>query len=148
MYGKLYTLGYVSLEGVDQLQALFADDVLLIDIRYLPASRWKPEWSRKRLLERFAPNYEHIRDLGNVNYHSSNLPIQLFNSEQGIARIVSLLRQGRDICLLCACSDWHSCHRRLVADLVQHILTDIETIHLSRENYHYFRTTDQLLLSL
>jgi uncharacterized protein (DUF488 family) len=132
-YGKLYTVGYAAIEGVEQLQALLTQEVLLIDIRYLPASRWKPEWSRKRLCERFTSNYQHIRELGNVNYNSLDLPIQLLDAKQGISRIVSLLEQGRDICLLCACADWEKCHRRVVADLVRHELTDIQTVHLSRE---------------
>ncbi len=132
-YGKLYTVGYAALEQIEPLQLFLSDKTLLIDIRYLPSSRWKPEWSRKRLYERFAPNYQHIRELGNINYHSLDLPIQLVDAKQGISRIVSLLEQGRDICLLCACADWQKCHRRVVADLVQQELANVQTVHLSKE---------------
>jgi len=133
-YGKLYTVGYAALERVEQLQLFLSHEVLLVDIRYFPASRWKPEWSRKRLSERFAPNYEHIRELGNVNYHSLDLPIELFDAKRGLTKIVPLLQQGCDICLLCACIDWRTCHRRLVADLVQRELNDVQTVHLSKED--------------
>ena len=133
-YGKLYTVGYAGLEHVEQLQLFLSHEVLLVDIRYFPASRWRPEWSRKRLSERFAPNYEHIRELGNVNYHSLDLPIELFDAKRGVTKIVSFLQEGYDICLLCACADWQSCHRRLVTDLVQRELTGVETVHLSKRD--------------
>jgi uncharacterized protein (DUF488 family) len=134
-FGKVYTVGYAALERVEQLQMFLSHEVFLVDIRYYPASRWKPEWSRKRLSERFAPNYAHIRDLGNVNYHSLDLPIQLVNAERGLSKIVPLLQQGYDICLLCACTDWRTCHRRVIADLVQRELTGVQTVHLSKEDF-------------
>jgi uncharacterized protein (DUF488 family) len=136
-YGKLYTVGYAALERIEQLQTFLLSEVLLVDIRYVPASRWRPEWSRKRLSERFAPYYEHIRELGNINYHS-DLPIQLFDAKRGISKIVRLLQQGNDICLLCVCADWKVCHRRVVADLVQRELADIQTVHLSEEDFSCF----------
>jgi uncharacterized protein (DUF488 family) len=132
--GTLYTVGYSTLGGMEQLEAFLAGRVILIDIRYLPASRWQPEWSRKRLYERFAPNYQHIRDLGNINYHSLDLPIRLFDAKRGVSKIVQLLQQGYDICLLCTCSDWKTCHRRIVADLVRDELPDIQPVHLSKED--------------
>lgn len=130
-YGKLYTIGYAALEGIEQLQELLTPDILIVDIRYYPSSRWRPEWSRKRLMERFAPNYYHIRELGNINYRSPRLPIELLNAEAGISWIVSHLQTGRDICLLCACADWHLCHRRTVAELLQNEIIAIQPIHLS-----------------
>jgi uncharacterized protein (DUF488 family) len=134
-FGKVYTVGYAALERVEQLQMFLSHEVFLVDIRYYPASRWKPEWSRKRLSERFAPNYAHIRDLGNVNYHSLDLPIQLVDAERGLSKIVPLLQLGYDICLLCACTDWRTCHRRVIADLVQRELTGVQTVHLSKEDF-------------
>ncbi len=133
-YGKLYTVGYAALEQIEPLQLFLSDKVLLIDIRYIPSSRWRPEWSRKRLHEKFAPNYQHIRELGNINYHSSDLPIQLVDAKRGVAKIVQLLQQGYDICLLCTCADWKTCHRRIVADLVEQELADIQTVHLSNND--------------
>ncbi len=132
-YGKLYTVGYAGLEGIEQLQKFLAQEIFLVDIRYFPSSRWQPEWSRKQLIERFASNYRHIRELGNVNYHSLDLPVELLDAREGLSRIVPLLEQGRDICLLCACADWQRCHRREVADLLQSELVDLELTHLSRE---------------
>lgn len=133
-YGKLYSIGYTSLMGVEELQKVLAPDVLIIDIRYYPSSRWRPEWSRKRLMERFAPNYCHIRELGNVNYRSSELPIELLDAKIGISQIASLLQEGRDICLLCACSDWRKCHRRVVAELLENEVVGIRAVHFSPEN--------------
>ena len=133
-YGKLYTIGYASLKGVEQLQEALAPNVLIIDIRYYPASRWRPEWSRKRLMEKFAANYCHIRELGNINYRSSELPITLLDAKTGISQIISLLQNGHDICLLCACSDWRKCHRRVVTELLQSEVVGIEAIHFSPES--------------
>jgi len=132
-YGKLYTVGYASLEGVKQLQEVFAQNVLIIDIRYSPASRWRPEWSRKRLMETLAPNYYHILELGNVNYRFPELPIKLLNANFGISQIVPLLQEGRDVCLLCVCSDWRKCHRRVVAELLQNEIIGIQAVHFSPE---------------
>ena len=129
-HGKVYTVGYAGLEGLEQLQEFLAQEVCLVDIRYFPPSRWRPEWSRKQLTERFASNYCHVRELGNINHHSLDLPIQLLDARLGISQIVPLLRQGRDICLLCACADWQKCHRRLVAELLQREMGDIQLIHL------------------
>ncbi len=136
-YGQLYTIGYAVLEGIEQLQDFLAQRVFLVDIRYVPASRWRPEWSRKRLIEQFAPYYCHIRELGNVNYHSLNLPIQLLDAKRGLARLLPLI-QEHDICLLCACADWHTCHRRIVAELVQQELGIIQPVHLSRKDIASF----------
>ena len=130
-YGKLYSVGYAPLLRVEQLQEVLAPNVLIIDIRYYPSSRWRPEWSRKRLMERFASNYCHIRELGNVNYRFPKLPIKLLDADFGISRIVSLLREGRDVCLLCACSDWRKCHRRVVAELLQNEIVGIQAVHFS-----------------
>src|SRR2546429_4738267 len=132
--GKLYTVGYASLEGVDQLQELFAQQILIVDIRYYPASRWRPEWSRKRLSERLTTKYCHIRELGNVNYRSSTLPIELVDATAGISLIARFLRAGHDVCLLCACADWHSCHRRLVAELLHKEIVNIRPVHISAED--------------
>ncbi len=134
-YGKLYSVGYASLIGVEQLQEVLGPNVLLIDIRYYPSSRWRPEWSRKRLMERFAQNYCHLRELGNVNYRSSELPIELLDAKVGISQIASLLFEGRDICLLCACADWQKCHRRVVAELLQNEVDDLRPIHFSAESF-------------
>jgi uncharacterized protein (DUF488 family) len=129
--GKLYTVGYAGLEGAEQLQGLFAQQVLIVDIRYYPASRWRPEWSRKRLMERFTTNYCHVRELGNVNYQSSSLPIELVDAAAGVSWIAGLLQAGRDVCLLCACADWKNCHRRVVAELLQNEIVGIRPIHIS-----------------
>ena len=136
--GKLYTIGYAALEGVEQLQGLFPQQVLLIDIRYYPASRWRPEWSRKRLIERFSTNYCHIRELGNINYRSSTLPIKLVDAAAGVSWIAGFLQAGRDVCLLCACADWENCHRRVVAELLQNEIVGLQPIHLSADNLPSF----------
>ena len=130
-FGKLYTVGYAAFEGIEQLQELLTPDVMVVDIRYYPSSRWRPEWSRKRLIERFAPNYYHIRELGNIHYRSPQLPIELLDAEVGISWVLTHLQSGRDICLLCACADWQKCHRRKVSELIQNKFIEIQPIHLS-----------------
>ena len=132
--GKLYTIGYATLKGVEELQGLFDQQVLVVDIRYYPASRWRPEWSRKRLSERLTTNDCHIRELGNVNYRSSTLPIELVDATVGISLIARFLQAGHDVCLLCACADWHNCHRRLVAELLQKEIVNIRPVHISAED--------------
>ena len=119
MANTLYTLGYRQRDSMSRLEKLVADNVIVLDIRYSPRSRC-PEWSRKRLAERFEGRYRHVPELGNVNYRSPELPIQLAHEFDGLWSVLFWVVNNRsDVCLLCACADVAGCHRWVVADLVQ-----------------------------
>src|SRR5450759_3875088 len=125
----LYTVGYLQPDAMATVQRLVAQGVMLLDIRYSPRSR-RPEWSRKRLAERFEGRYRHAPALGNVNYRSPELPIQFVDTFDGLWSVLFwFVNKGYDVCLLCACADVSVCHRLLVAQCVQAVcLCDV--VHL------------------
>lgn len=129
MVQTVYTLGYLQRGSMERLRKLVADDVTVIDIRLSPRSAW-PQWSRKQLAERFGSRYLHVPELGNVNYRSSSLPVQLASEFDGLWSVLFwVVNKGCDVCLLCACVDVAVCHRRVVADLVQ-VACSCQVVHL------------------
>ncbi len=126
-FGTLYTLGYAAPGAHEQLDVLMEDpSMLLVDIRFAARSRWYRDWHKGRLVERWGPRYLHERRLGNVNYQHRRKPIELLDAEGGVAAVVELLRQGYSVLLLCACTDYQRCHRRLVAEMVAERLAQME----------------------
>lgn len=124
-YGVLYTFGYAGAGAGagDALDAvMLAPMMLLVDIRLRPQSRYWPVWNKKHLLARWGSRYTHEKQLGNVNYKNRSLPVQLcgLRVEQAILGLVALLKQGYSVTLLCACRDFETCHRKVVAELIQH----------------------------
>ena len=123
--GTLYTLGYAAPGATDELEQVMLDaSVLLIDIRVRPQSRWWPVWNKKQLRERWAGRYTHEKRLGNINYRDRSLPVVLHgpNVEQAIEGAVGLLQVGISLVLLCACKDYDTCHRKVVAEMIQHAM--------------------------
>ena len=129
MANTLYTLGYLQHDSMARLEKLVADNVIVLDIRSSPRSRWYA-WSRKRLIERFGNSYHHVPELGNVNYRSAELPVKLANEFDGLWSVLFwLVNKGYDVCLLCACADVLVCHRRVVAELVR-AASSCQVVHL------------------
>ena len=123
--GTLYTLGYATPGAASELDEAMQDEsVLLIDIRLRASSRWWPVWNKKQLRERWIGRYTHEKRLGNVNYRERSLPVVLHGPhvEQAIEGAVVLLRQGYSLVLLCACKNYDSCHRKVVAEMIQHVM--------------------------
>ena len=125
--GTLYTLGYALSGAVDELERVMQDaSVLLIDIRERAQSRWWPVWNKKQLRARWAGRYTHEKRLGNVNYRDRSLPVVLHGPhvEQAIVGAAALLRQGYSLVLLCACKDYDACHRKVVAEMIQQVMSE------------------------
>jgi uncharacterized protein (DUF488 family) len=127
MTGILYTLGYTHPDATTTLQTLMTSDpkMLLIDIRYSPRSRWFPQWSKKQLQASWGDRYQHMKALGNVNYHLADAPIQLLDPEMGIRWVVEQLQAGYSLILLCACREYDRCHRKVVEEQVMQVLEAI-----------------------
>ncbi len=125
--GTLYTLGYAAPGSSDALEELMtASEVLLVDIRLRPRSRWWPVWNKKQLRERWGSRYTHEKKLGNDNYRDRSLPVVLHgpSPEQSIAGAAALLQHGYSVVLLCACKDYETCHRKVVAEMIQQVLRE------------------------
>ncbi|GCE26400.1 hypothetical protein KDA_18840 [Dictyobacter alpinus] len=129
-FHTLYTIGYRAPGAMDKINEYVSAGALLLDIRFLPASRFAPEWSRKQLLARFGrQNYEHLKDLGNVNYRDRTRPMQLVNSDHGLPWVYVHL-QKRDVLLLCGCPEPATCHRSLVCQHIHALTPQVQIVHL------------------
>jgi hypothetical protein len=130
--GKVIPFGYSVPSSQAILDQLMADEnAYLVDIRYSVKSLNKPEWSFGQLKERYGKRYLWIKDLGNVNYFNHG-PIQIANALVGIPRLVKGVEQGYTLILLCTCTRYEGCHRKVVVELLQKILPDVEVVHPSR----------------
>jgi uncharacterized protein (DUF488 family) len=115
----LYTLGYAAFGSDQELARLMADPrMLLIDIRFLPVSRWRPQWRKAALSAAYGRRYKHMRGLGNMNYKHRDRGIQLYDPDASLRQLRVWMREGYSLVLLCACSNYEQCHRRLVYDLL------------------------------
>ncbi|GLV56332.1 hypothetical protein KDH_31730 [Dictyobacter sp. S3.2.2.5] len=124
--GTLYPRGYAALDADQQVEVLMqSSDTLLLDIRLNPTSRWRPQWRKSALQERWRDRYIHKRDLGNVNYRNDQ-PIQLLNPARGIEEVAQMLRRGSSLVVLCACKDYEMCHRHTVVELLKIAIPEIE----------------------
>jgi uncharacterized protein (DUF488 family) len=122
--GTLYTLGYAGYAHPDasfQLERyLRQEPILLLDIRSSPRSRWYPAWNKAALAARYGYRYTWEPRLGNVNYRHRDLGIELAQGHrEAVHAAAKLLCEGTNLVLLCACKDERTCHRSLVAKLIQ-----------------------------
>jgi hypothetical protein len=128
----IYTIGYRSSpDAMRKVEELVIDGAMLLDIRMTPFSRFHyREWNRKQLQQRFGMRkYDHLELLGNVHYQHPELPMQLYDAEQGLLWLLAYLRCW-DVVLLCGCPDPATCHRSLVCRLLHKRFPDIPIIHL------------------
>ncbi|HZO72821.1 MAG TPA: ASCH domain-containing protein [Ktedonobacteraceae bacterium] len=115
--GKVYPVGYGrhgALEYVDRL--MMQPQMLLIDTRFRPKS-WCIDWREGTLQKKYGKRYRRAGAyLGNVNFQGG--PITLSNPTEGIRGLCMYLDEGYDLILLCQCPTYHTCHRKVVVDLL------------------------------
>ncbi len=122
----IYTLGY-SKWKIEALAPVVARlDAVLFDVRYSPRSR-NPDWSRKRLIEKFGDNYTHVREFGNLNYKSDSIRIADFRG--GDEKFKAAMATGKPVILLCACGNVDVCHRKVIAEQLAQ-WHSLEVVHL------------------
>lgn len=126
---SLFSVGYLNPGALDLLQERIDQGAVILDIRLLAGSRYRPDFSGKRLRERFGAAYLRAMELGNKNYNRPGAPIVLVNPEKGIAHLLTLLEQS-DVCLLCRCQQFALCHTATVVAEVQRINPDIHVTRL------------------
>ena len=115
----IYTVGYAASGSDQEVVRLMADpQMLLIDIRLRPVSRFRPEWRKAALITAYGPRYLHLSGLGNVNYKNREKGIELCAPDVPLAQLCRLMERGYSLVLLCACAAYESCHRRMVYDLL------------------------------
>lgn len=64
--------------------------------------------------------------MGNLNYKGG--PMALANPSVGIKGLVMYLREGYDLIVLCGCSDFQSCHRHLIVELLRGAMPEVEVV--------------------
>ncbi len=115
----LYTIGYAASDSQQELTRLMADpQMLLIDIRLVPSSRWHLAWRKAALSAQCASRYLHLPGLGNLHYKHPEKGIELASPEMPLQHLRQLLESGHSLVLLCACAQYQQCHRRTVYDLL------------------------------
>lgn len=135
---NLFSIGYLNPDTLDLLQEQVSQGAIILDIRRIAGSRYRPQFSAKRLRERFGEAYLRAPELGNINYNQPGAPIILLNPTQGIPRLLDLLEQT-DICLLCKCQQFATCHSALVVAEIQRACPGISFARLGEEIAHGLR---------
>jgi uncharacterized protein (DUF488 family) len=124
---------------------------LLVDVRRVASSR-RPGFAKTSLTANLASvgiDYLHLRSIGTpadgraaARAGNHDLMKQVYRehlgtdeARDGIAHLVSLLKSGRPLCIMCFEHDPKHCHRTLIADevgrqlsvRVQHLIPEVST---------------------
>lgn len=123
MRGAVATFGYSSKEMNVARELAWIMEVnaqaYLIDTRLTPWCTWSKLWQRPTLKQQYTDHYIWKGDwLGNVNHAQPDLPIQLADELQGIPWLIRGLEKGFTLILLCGCSVYQTCHRKVIYDKV------------------------------
>lgn len=111
----LYTLGYTGAKPDHIRTFLETHNAMLVDTRYSPFSR-APMWQKRALMESMGKRYVHMVELGNKNYKGQfGEGIIIADMDKGTLDLLKILKVQPAV-LLCACPDFHTCHRTAVAD--------------------------------
>jgi hypothetical protein len=127
--GRLIGFGYAGYPSQQEAQArlddLVGEGALLLDIRSRPCSRFRPQYNRTALAERYGLHYAWVQALGNQQYQHRERGILLARGhEQAIRAAVQLAASGLSLVLLCACKHEATCHRALVIQQITAWLSD------------------------
>lgn len=128
--GTLHSFGYAGGQDAQaRLDVLMENAAtFLLDIRYQPVSRWRPQWNRAALSERYGSRYGWVPSLGNQNYQHKERGIQLaIGHGQAVRDAAQLVASGLSLVLLCACKDERRCRRTLVIEKMDACLSDERT---------------------
>ncbi len=111
----LYTLGYTGAKPEHIRKFLDTHNAILVDTRYSPFSR-APMWQKRALMESMGDRYIHMVELGNKNYKGQfGEGIMIADMDRGTLNLLKILKKQPAV-LLCACPDFHTCHRTTVAN--------------------------------
>jgi uncharacterized protein (DUF488 family) len=146
---KLFTIGYEKAKPAAVMAELKRAKVkLLVDTRAVAASR-KPGFSKKQLasgLDEEGIGYLHLQKLGTPDEgrqaaHSGKMEVmwriyakhlKTSGAIEAMDELVSIVKSGQSVCLLCFERDKNCCHRSRIAEIV-HERTGAEVVDLVPE---------------
>jgi uncharacterized protein (DUF488 family) len=108
---SIYTFGYYGKSLEDFKTEVDLLDLVVLDIRLVPQSRFTPQWAKSNLQNLFGANYVHVKELGNKAFKEKR--IEILDLDIGL-EIVKAHLPG--VVLLCACKYYDKCHRKAVAE--------------------------------
>jgi hypothetical protein len=132
MPGTLYSIGYGSRQGRQELARLMRDQptCLIADVRLVPRSAI-PGYTGEALSRRYPGRYWHLPELGNRRYQQARRQrpqagtqdhpmqeIEIVDLKRGL-RQLQILLQDHDVILLCGCSQEENCHRRVIRSALE-----------------------------
>lgn len=139
---KLFTIGY-SGQSLSDFGSLLVDNAVevLVDVREIPISR-KKGFSKSALsefLREIGITYVHVRDLGSPRDLRNNVR-ESHDYERFFSSLRHLYAEPRftepfgmiakeskihRVCLMCCCSDWKLCHRRILCEQLESMVDKI-----------------------
>lgn len=90
----------------------------VLDIRLSPTSM-QHVWDKETLSTMLGSRYLHAPALGNVNYKRPDQPFLLQHQDAGLELAHTILMREGALLLLCSCRYYQTCHRTLVARLLE-----------------------------
>jgi uncharacterized protein (DUF488 family) len=142
----VFTLGHGTRPAEELVETLVEAGVqTLVDVRRFPGSRRNPQFGRAAVVEALRPagiEYRHAIELGGrlrSEPGEERFPcIRVAAFRSYAARMGTLEWQAALAealaepapCLMCAETDWHRCHRRLISELL--VARGEEVVHLIR----------------
>jgi len=127
----IYEVGYRGMKNERDLKLAAARvaNSIVVDVRISPGRPFIP-FNSSRLRDLLGDGYLWVRDLGNLNYRSYDEPKKIADLESGITQVLAQIEAGRTPILMCACGDFHECHRRDVALALLERLPDAAIVPL------------------
>jgi uncharacterized protein (DUF488 family) len=111
----IYTTGYTGKKPEDLKRLVERLGARLLDIRYSANSR-VPHWRQKALAELVGDAYYNLIVFGNRAYQEGRIEIVNFASGENWLFFHLKDHPEQPLILMCACKDYETCHRKVVAD--------------------------------
>ena len=120
---RLYTLGYQRHRTAEELAELSATYGFrtIVDVRFRP---WP---ARRSTVESVGLGYLWERRLGNSAGRRGGIRIVDLDA---VEMILSRLRAGESVAIMCTCAEPEFCHRRVIADECRRRLPGLVTVDL------------------
>ena len=131
----LYTVGCNGIPEPAEMVGLLREHgvEVLIDVRWKPSARFKPQFNRPKLEQAQGPmktaglDYLHIVELGNVGKDTGAM--RLKDEAKGLALLSDEMKR-RVVAIMCQCKEPEECHRSVVARKMTERMPGLRIEHL------------------